>query len=649
MTVDGLAILDRVPNGCVAVDEEFRITFLNTVMERRTGLRRTEVVGKQIYDVFPRLASPRHRIRIDETMRFGVPTLFSPLLNRDLFVVESRGEERASHSLAPARERFEQVTVTRTAPGSSDAHILLFTVVDVTELHGRGERFRQEARARQQRERELRVAMEKAETATRAKSLFLASMSHELRTPMNAVLGMCELLLQSELTPAQREDMQLIQTSGSSLLALLNDILDFSKIEAQKLAIEEIAFDPRRVVEESVCMMAEMAHGKDVDCVSVVAPDVPDEVVGDPTRFRQVLTNLLSNAMKFTSSGQIVARLHVELDGDKLRLFCAVEDTGPGMSAETCARLFEPFVQARASTSRLHGGTGLGLSICRRLVHLMNGEISAESVVGRGSTFRFDVLVRPREVDELRRAQPHTVGICVAHGPTAESLSAQLQSRGIRRVETVSLEEITRGEPLAHLTHLFVDSRAAAAHDRARQEHPGETGPRRLLVARVSTASRAARESGDTLFVPCTRAAVDRLLGVETARTPQVDWPSLGLDILVAEDNRTNQIVARGLLKKLGCTFTFADDGSAAVAAALGKRYDVVLMDVQMPEMDGLEATRRLREVGYQGTIIALTASALSEDREACSVAGMNDFLAKPIDRRALVEALERWCSRKAA
>jgi len=643
-----LAILDHVPNGCVGIDHEFRITFLNNVMERRTGVRRAEVLGKRLFDVFPRLGAAGHRIRIQETMRFGAPTVFSPLLNEPLFAVADLRSLIPGVTKAPARRRYEQVTVTRIAAADAPQHHLLFTVVDVTEQQRRGERFRDEARARRQNERELRVAMEKAEAATRAKSLFLASMSHELRTPMNAVLGMTQILSQSELTPAQRDELQIIHTSASSLLTLLNDILDFSKIEAQKLAIEEIAYDPRRIVEECVCLVAEMAHGKDVDCVSVVAPDVPDEVHGDPTRFRQVLTNLLSNAMKFTSVGEIVVSLGVEVEGDELRLVCTVDDTGPGMDPEVCGRLFEPFVQEAASTSRLHGGTGLGLSICRRLVRLMKGDISVASVPGRGSMFCFDVLVRPRPVDELRIARTNRVGLCIAHTPTSDSVRAQLLSRGVRRVDVIAFDALERGEIPGDLTELFVDARAAAAFDRL-PARIDRGNVRTIAVARVSTAAPGSRDSANALFVPCTRLAIDRVLGLEAKTKVGNEWPSLGLNILVAEDNRTNQLVARGLLKKLGCTVTFADDGGAAVTAALAGSYDVVLMDVQMPEVDGREATRRLREAGYQGSIIALTAGAFSEDRDACLAAGMNDFLSKPIDRRCLVETLERWCLKKAA
>ena len=642
------AILDHVPNGCVAVDHDFRITFLNNVMERRTGLRRAEVVGKPVFDVFPRLGAEGHRIRLQDTLRFGAPTVFSPLLNEPLFAVADLQSLIPGTTKAPLRRRYEQVTVTRITPAHAPEQHLLFTIVDVTEQQRRGEKFRNEARARRQNERDLRVAMEKAEAATRAKSLFLASMSHELRTPMNAVLGMAEILSQSELTAAQRDELQIIQTSASSLLTLLNDILDFSKIEAQKLAIEEIAYDPRRIVEECVCLIAEMAHGKDLDCVSVVAPDVPDAVLGDPTRFRQVLTNLLSNAMKFTSVGEIVVKLGVEVEGDELRLVCTVDDTGPGMRPEVCGRLFEPFVQEAASTSRLHGGTGLGLSICRRLVRLMKGDIAVTSEPGKGSSFRFDVLVRPRQVDELRIVRPNRVGICVAHAPTSDSVRAQLQSRGVRRVDVITLDALERDEIPSDLSELFVDARAAAVFERL-PARPERASIRKIAVARVSTAAPGGRDSANALFVPCTRLAVDRVLGLEAKTKVGNDWPALGLNILVAEDNRTNQLVARGLLKKLGCTVTFADDGGAAVTAALAGSYDVVLMDVQMPEVDGREATRQLRDAGYEGTILALTAGAFSEDREACLAAGMNDFLSKPIDRRCLVEMLERWCLKKAA
>ena len=634
-------VLDHVPSGCVVMAEDGRILFWNKAIETWTGRDRASLLGKNLYDAFPKLRAPRYDVRIRQTLDLGTPSVFSALLTPPFFETYAAGANR----------RFEQVTVTRTTPHNASRREILFTLTDVTEQYRRGERFREETRrataeaeARRKGEAEVRVAMEHAEAATHAKSLFLAAMSHELRTPMNGVLGMCDLLLQSTLTPFQREHLEILHTSASSLLTVLNDILDFSKIEAQKLALEEIAYDPRRIVEESVFLVAEMAHGKDVECVGIVESDVPDEVVGDPVRFRQVLMNLLSNAIKFTNTGEIVVSLGVEADGDALRLKCSVRDSGPGMSEETRAKLFEPFVQATAATSRLHGGTGLGLSICRRLVRLMEGDISVESRVGAGSDFRFDVRVRPRPLDDLRPLSPHRVGIALTHSAAVLSLTAQLKSRGVRHVVVLSPEDLATRR-LDKLSHVFVDAKTYGTLGESGIASASPSSPHFVLVTKVSARPKDA-PGGFTgvLPIPCRRSAVDKVIGAAVAPAPtkSAEVPFVGLRVLVAEDNHTNQIVARGILTRLGCDVRVVDDGRAAIAAATAP-FDVILMDLQMPEVDGIEAASTLRKCGYKGPIIALTASALTEDRDACLAAGMDDFLAKPLERRALVAALGKW------
>jgi len=644
--VASYAILDHVPNGCVVIGADGSILFWNQAIERSSGRPRSGVLRKNVFAEFPALSEPRYRLRIDQTLACGTPCVFSALLTDPMFHVGSTAVDR----------RYEQVTVTRTTPNAAARHEVLFTVTDVTEQQRRGERFRSESRRaaveagmRRTSEDQLRIAMESAEAATRAKSLFLASMSHELRTPMNGVLGMCDLLLESRPTRIQREYLEILGASASSLLTVLNDILDFSKIEANKLELEEIAYDPRRIVEESICLMAEIAQAKDLECLAIVAPDVPETVTGDPIRFRQVLMNLLSNAVKFTAVGEVVACLEATSEGGEVILRCAVRDTGPGMPEETRARLFEPFVQANSAISRVHGGTGLGLSICRRLVHLMGGDIRVASELGRGSEFGFEVRARTHPNEPRRARSDVRVGIGLTHPSATRALVAQLASRGVV-VRELTEADLATPASLAGLTHVVVD---AAAWSSAGRTVPLAGGPRFVLGRRASSAASATPEGfSGVLSLPCRRSAVDDALGVgprpDLLPEAAVRNTLAGLRILVAEDNSTNQIVARAMLSKLGCSVRVVDDGGAAITAALEGKFDLILMDMQMPVVDGLTATTQLRERGHAGPIVALTANALAQDRAACLAAGMNDFLPKPIDRAALIAILERWAPSRA-
>jgi len=394
--------------------------------------------------------------------------------------------------------------------------------------------------------RELHASNEAALAASRTKSTFLATMSHELRTPMNGVLGMVEILMSTDLDASQRASAGLVRESALSLLTILNDILDFSKIEAGQLIAESTPFDLRRSVEKAMQLLQPQITSKGLVATLEWAPRMPTAVIGDPTRFAQIITNLVGNAAKFTAVGRISVRASVrEEDDSSVLAYFEVEDTGIGIREENLPRVFESFTQSDSSITRQFGGTGLGLAIVRRLCHLMGGDCGVRSEFGRGSCFWFTV----RLVRDLTSTAPTPAG------PRNSSYSASTA--------------------------------------------PGTLRP---------------------------------------------------LDVLIVEDNRVNQTVVRGLLNTLGCTCVIAENGVDAVRMLTAPHgFDVVLMDCQMPEMDGLEATRRIRahenEHAGRVPIIALTANAMVGDREACINAGMDDFLSKPFQRQELVLLLDRWCS----
>ncbi len=532
-------------------------------------------------------------------------------------------------------------------------------------------------------------AAEEARKAVESKSMFLSTVSHELRTPLNGVIGMSDLLMDTQLTEEQVEFASTIRASSEALLTIINDILDFSKIEAGRMDIEEVDFDLRSVVEGSAVVVSHKVGNKPVALLPFIDPAIPPTLKGDPTRLRQIMLNLIDNAMKFTSEGHVVARAELlEFSDRGARVRFSVEDTGIGLSEEAQAKLFQPFVQADGSTTRKFGGTGLGLAICRRLVQLMGGEITLQSKEGEGSTFSFtlDLPVgeAPADVkvseDTLRKLEDVRLLLVDDDGVARDVLSRYIRSWNM------TVEAFESGEAaLAHIESclaqgtrpnlLLVDLRMPQMDgfelaDRVRALD--RELPMVLCTAHGSMGLKhQAKEHGfDRLLTKPVRMsqlldAIVSVLGMQAAREQPLavdveddaeqhaplsvaEAAAAGRLVLLVEDNPVNQRVAQMHLHKLGYTCHTVNDGCEALQASECTPYSIILMDCQMPVMDGFEATRAIRKrEAEQGEphriIIAMTANAMTGDRDRCLEAGMDDYLSKPISRDRLQEVLARW------
>ncbi len=640
------------PVALLIVDHSGKIRLVNSELERCFDYRADELLGHPVEILVPERFRAAYRA-----------------------VRESYSRHPSSRTLGPSRELYARrrdgsefpVEIGLSPLETEEGPLVLCGIADVTHQ-------RQAMVA-------MQTAKEAAEAANRAKSDFLANMSHEIRTPMNAIIGMTELVLDTDLSQPQREYLTMVMEAGDLLLSIINEILDFSKIEAGRVELEHAELHLRDLLGDTMRALAPRAHRKNLELAFEVQPGVPDRLLGDANRLRQILLNLVGNAIKFTDTGEVVVRVDVAArEPGSLLLRCEIADTGVGIAADKQSLIFEAFSQSDTSITRQHGGTGLGLTICARLVELMGGEIGVQSELGRGSTFsftaRFDLTSPHEEVappmdwdalqklsvlvvddnatnrkilqETLRHWQVASMAVASAKDALALLQERQAAEKPFRLVLTdVNMpdvdgfrlcEQIRSIPELANLI-LVVLTSGDRAGDISRCQQLGVAAHLLKPVKPSDLLSVLLRVLGDAAAVE------DRAAGRSRSITPSFSRP---LRVLVAEDTLMNQTLAECLLTKWGHSVDIVGDGLDALKAWECQTYDLILMDIQMPGMSGLEATAMIRQreaaTGHHIPIVALTARALEDDRDRCLAAGMDHFVSKPIRHRDLLQAIQACC-----